>query len=51
MHWRVGTMGSWKKSKKSSCGTSGEQLGVSVQHLTKGTDFSLDKEVFYFFST
>lgn len=48
MHWRVGTMGSWKKS---SCGTSGEQLGVSVQHLTKGTDFSLDKEVFYFFST
>lgn len=41
-------MGSWKKS---SCGTSVEEPGVSVQHLTEGIDFSLDGEVFYFLST
>lgn len=44
----VGTMGSWKKS---SCGPSVEQPGVSVQHLTEGINFSLNGEVFYFLTT
>lgn len=48
MSWRVGTMGSWKKS---SCGTRVAQPGVSVKCLTEGINFSLDGEVFYFLST